>query len=56
MWGVMMPEMLRWLWRDYPRSDDPANDENRKVYEPGAAPNFMPDFKGDIVPIKARGF
>src|ERR1044071_5108630 len=24
--GAIMPEMLRWLWRDYPRSDDPMND------------------------------
>ncbi|HEX4262861.1 MAG TPA: alpha/beta hydrolase-fold protein [Verrucomicrobiae bacterium] len=27
--GMMMPEMLRWLWRDYPRTDDPADDSNR---------------------------
>lgn len=29
--GAMMPEMLRWLWRDYPRTDDPADDSNRKL-------------------------
>ncbi|MFO1460714.1 MAG: alpha/beta hydrolase-fold protein [Verrucomicrobiota bacterium] len=29
--GAMMPEMLRWLWRDYPRPDDPADDSNRKL-------------------------
>ena len=28
--GAMMPEMLRWLWRDYPRPDDPMDDSNRK--------------------------
>jgi len=27
--GAMMPEMLRWLWRDYPRPDNPADDSNR---------------------------
>jgi enterochelin esterase family protein len=34
--GAMMPEMLRWLWRDYPRPDDPHDDSNRKLL--GAAP------------------
>ncbi|EEF57640.1 putative esterase [Pedosphaera parvula Ellin514] len=29
--GAMMPEMLRWLWRDYPRPDDPKDDSNRKL-------------------------
>ena len=29
--GMMMPEMLRWLWRDYPRTDDPADDSNRTL-------------------------
>lgn len=29
--GAMMPEMLRWLWRDHPRPDDPADDSNRKL-------------------------
>lgn len=32
--GAMMPEMLRWLWRDYPRTDDPKDDSNRKLLEP----------------------
>ncbi|MDB6121739.1 MAG: hypothetical protein JWQ71_732 [Pedosphaera sp.] len=32
--GAMMPEMLRWLWRDYPRTDDPMNDSNRKLLGP----------------------
>jgi len=32
--GEMMPEMLRWLWRDYPRVDDPADDSNRKLLDP----------------------
>jgi enterochelin esterase family protein len=27
-----MPEMLRWLWRDYPRPDDPKDESNRKLY------------------------
>ena len=32
--GAMMPEMLRWLWRDYPRPDDPLDDGNRKLFVP----------------------
>jgi enterochelin esterase family protein len=32
--GAIMPEMLRWLWRDYPRPDDPADDGNRKLFVP----------------------
>ena len=35
--GAMMPEMLRWLWRDYPRPDDPADDSNRKLFVPTEA-------------------
>jgi enterochelin esterase family protein len=30
--GAIMPEMLRWLWRDYPRPDDPKDDRNRKLF------------------------
>lgn len=29
--GAMLPEMLRWLWRDYPRPDDPQDDSNRQL-------------------------
>lgn len=32
--GAIMPEMLRWLWRDYPRPDDPQDDRNRKLLVP----------------------
>lgn len=32
--GSMLPEMLRWLWRDYPRPDDPADDTSRKLLGP----------------------
>jgi enterochelin esterase family protein len=34
--GAMLPEMLRWLWRDYPRTDDPHDDSNRKLFVPMA--------------------
>jgi enterochelin esterase family protein len=34
--GAIMPEMLRWLWRDYPCPDDPMDDSNRKLF---VAPN-----------------
>jgi enterochelin esterase family protein len=36
----MLPEMLRWLWRDYPRTDDPHDKTNRVLFtvdEPQAA-------------------
>ncbi len=29
--GAIMPEMLRWLWRDYPRVDDPLDDTERTL-------------------------
>lgn len=32
--GAMLFEMLRWLWRDYPRPDDPQDDSNRKLFVP----------------------
>jgi enterochelin esterase-like enzyme len=33
--GAMLPEMLRWLWRDYPRpADDPQDDTHRKLLVP----------------------
>ena len=33
--GAMLPEMLRWLWRDYPRPvDDPQDDSNRQLFVP----------------------
>jgi enterochelin esterase family protein len=34
--GAIMPDMLRWLWRDYPRVDDPADDSNRTLLGPTA--------------------
>jgi len=35
--GAIMPEMLRWLWRDYPRKDDPKDPSNRSLLVPGDA-------------------
>src|SRR5688572_10287949 len=32
--GAIMPEMLHWLWRDYPRPDDPQDDSNRTLLTP----------------------
>jgi enterochelin esterase family protein len=29
--------MLRWLWRDHPRSDDPKDDSNRTLLVPATA-------------------
>jgi enterochelin esterase-like enzyme len=33
--GAIMPDMLRWLWRDYPRTDDPKDDSERKLMDVG---------------------
>ena len=35
--GAIMPEMLRWLWRDYPRKDDPKDPSNRSLLVPSEA-------------------
>jgi enterochelin esterase family protein len=35
--GAMLPEMLRWLWRDYPRPDDARDTSNRTLFVPGEA-------------------
>jgi len=32
--GAIMPDMLRWIWRDYPRPDDPKNSSNRTLLVP----------------------
>jgi enterochelin esterase family protein len=34
--GAILPEMLRWLWRDYPRPDDPRDPTNRTLFVPGS--------------------
>ena len=44
--GAIMPDMLRWLWRDYPRIDDPKDDGNRKFLLPAEAP------KAEAAPAK----
>ena len=36
--GAILPEMLRWLWRDYPRTDDARDPGNRTLFTvPGPA-------------------
>jgi len=32
--GAILPGMLRWLWRDYARPDDPMDDSNRTLLVP----------------------
>ena len=34
--GAILPEMLRWLWRDYPRPDDARDMSNRTLLVPCA--------------------
>jgi enterochelin esterase-like enzyme len=36
--GAIFPEMLRWIWRDYPRSDDPKDMSYRSPLIPASAP------------------
>jgi enterochelin esterase-like enzyme len=36
MGGAIMPEMMRWLWRDHPVSTDPRNTVERSLREPAA--------------------
>ncbi len=36
--GAILPEMLRWLWRDYPRPDNPRDPSNRTLFVPASAP------------------
>ncbi len=36
--GAIMPEMLRWLWRDYPRPDDPFDPADRTLFVPHGTP------------------
>jgi enterochelin esterase-like enzyme len=43
--GAIMPEMLRWLWRDYPRPDDPMDDSNRKLLVPANTSSFTSNLK-----------
>lgn len=41
--GAILPEMLRWLWRDYPRPDDPRDLSNRTLFTvPGAPVHTAP--------------
>src|SRR4051812_40512703 len=39
--GAILPEMLRWLWRDYPRTDDARDASNRTLLVP-TAPSTAP--------------
>jgi enterochelin esterase-like enzyme len=40
--GAMLPEMLRWLWRDYARPDDPMDDSNRTLFVPVVNSSSLP--------------
>ena len=35
--GAIMPGMLRWLWRDYPRVDDPKDNRDRTLFLPAGS-------------------
>jgi enterochelin esterase family protein len=36
--GAELPEMMRWLWRDYPRGDDPHDAVERSFNKPATQP------------------
>ena len=41
--GAILPDMLRWLWRDYPRPDDARDPSNRTLFvAAGSAPPVTP--------------
>jgi enterochelin esterase-like enzyme len=40
--GAILPEMLRWLWRDHPRDDDPRDSSNRTPLVPATATSAAP--------------
>ena len=37
--GAILPEMMRWVWRDYPRSDDPHDLVERAFRQPATPPD-----------------
>jgi enterochelin esterase-like enzyme len=45
--GAILPEMLRWLWRDYPRPDDARDPSNRGPLVP---PGYMPPAPAPVPP------
>jgi enterochelin esterase-like enzyme len=45
--GAILPDMLRWLWRDYPRPDDARDTSNRTLLVP---PGFVPPAPGSTSP------
>jgi enterochelin esterase family protein len=36
MGGAILPEMMRWLWRDHPVSTDPRDMTERSMRDPAA--------------------
>lgn len=40
--GAILPDMLRWLWRDYPRDYDQANMVERSFHGPATQPTAAP--------------
>lgn len=44
--GAILPEMLRWLWRDYPRPDDARDTSNRTLLVPSEAASSTPAAAG----------
>jgi enterochelin esterase-like enzyme len=49
--GAILPDMLRWLWRDFPRPpDDPRDGANRQTLVP---PGFAPTAQPGVTPPAA---
>jgi predicted alpha/beta superfamily hydrolase len=52
--GAMLPETMRWLWRDYPRADDPHDPSNRTLLTLEAPDLSMPAPAPDLVKSPAK--
>ncbi len=46
--GAILPEMLRWLWRDYPRPDDARDTSNRTLLLPQDFGTAVPGAQTDL--------
>jgi enterochelin esterase-like enzyme len=46
--GAIMPEMLRWLWRDHPRDDSPEQ-RGPRAANPAAALAPLPETRGPVM-------
>ena len=53
--GAIMPDMMRWLWRDHPVSTDPNDLVERAFNEPPAKPGSVPAATADPAIAELQG-